>query len=98
MEWKKITSENSVNSRHGHTGLLFQKKLFVFGGKIKMDKFFYMADLEIFNLETKQWSVPITYTRNTLCLRSNHIAELIGKDFLYKIIKGSQMFIHGGIN
>jgi len=38
-----------------------------------------MQDLEIFNLDEKTWSNPIVYTKSTLQLRKNHVAELIGK-------------------
>ncbi len=80
MEWKKLVSDYSnVNSRFGHTGVLFQKKLILFGGKFKNNNYFFMGDLEVFNLEDKSWTVPIVYTKSTLKLRSNHIAEIIGK-------------------
>jgi len=80
MEWKKLPNDNniSVSSRFGHTGVLYQKKLLIFGGKIKLNNIYFMADLEIYNLEDKHWSTPIVYSKNTLKLRSNHIAELIG--------------------
>jgi hypothetical protein len=47
-----------------------------------------MCDLEIFNLEEKTWFSPILYTKNTLQLRRNHVADLVGH----------QMIVHGGIN
>jgi hypothetical protein len=89
LEWRKITAEFSqANPRYGHTGVLFQKKLFVFGGKTKSQNYFYIPDLEIFGLEDRQWSTPSLFTKGTLKLRRNHIA----------IVIGHHMFVHGGIS
>jgi len=78
MEWKKINSTNSANVRYGHTAVLFEKKLYVFGGKTRDNNYIYSADLEIFSMEEKIWSIPIVQTKNTLKLRSFHTAEIIG--------------------
>ncbi len=40
---------------------------------------FFLQDLEVFNLDDKQWSTPMVYTKSTLKLRKNHVAELVGK-------------------
>lgn len=53
-----------------------------------MQNYYFLADLEVYDLNAKVWSTPIVYTKATLRLRKNHIAELIG----------NQMFIHGGIS
>jgi len=38
-----------------------------------------------FNLEEKQWSHPICYTKSTLKLRKYHVAELVGKQLIILI-------------
>ena len=68
----------TVMSRFGHTGVIYHKKLIIFGGKYRINNNFFMADLEEFHLEDKVWSAPIIYTKGTLKLRSNHVAELLG--------------------
>jgi len=81
MDWKKITNDNPLISfRYGHSAILFQKKLLLFGGKIRSNNYIFCADLEIFNLEDKQWSNPIVYTKSTLKLRAHHAAEIIGRN------------------
>jgi N-acetylneuraminic acid mutarotase len=83
LEWKKINSLNiPANARYGHTSVLYQKKLYIFGGKTKVQNYSFIPDLEIFNLEEKTWQSPVLYTKNTLKLRRNHLAELIGNDNL----------------
>lgn len=80
LSWSTIDFDcSSINIRSGHTGLLCQKKLYVFGGKSKVQSFNVFQDLEIFSLEDKQWSSPSIYTKSNLKLRRNHIALLIGK-------------------
>jgi hypothetical protein len=89
VEWWKINYDNmQVSLRYGHTGVLHQRKLYVFGGKTKMQNFYVMPDLEIFNLEDRTWSCPVLYTKSTLKMRRNHIAKAIGQ----------HMLIHGGIS
>jgi len=79
IEWKKLNYDSAnVNSRYGHTGVIYSNKLYIFGGKFKMNNHFFMGDVEVFNIDEKQWSTPICYTKSTLKLRSNHISELIG--------------------
>ena len=78
----------SPNSRYGHTAVLYQKKLFIFGGKTKNHNYYFLADLDIYNIETDSWTSPILYTKNTLDLRINHIADQIG----------GHMIVHGGIS
>jgi len=79
LEWKRIISENTpANPRFGHTALLYNRRLILFGGKTKISTYTQFCDLEIFNFDDKQWSIPIVYTKSTLKLRSYHVAELIG--------------------
>lgn len=89
LEWNKIQADNFYppNFRYGHSGILFEKKFYVFGGKSKNNNYPYLADLEIFNQEDHLWSSPILNTSTSLKLRKNHVAELIGHI----------MIIHGGM-
>ena len=89
-EWKKIIPENqSANTRFGHTAIIHQKKLILFGGNVKLpNSGNYLQDLEIFNIEDKLWNFPVVYTKSTLKLRKYHIAELLG----------NEMFVHGGMD
>ena len=83
MEWKKIPIDsNKINLRYGHSAIMFQKKLILFGGRIKINNYVFSGDLEVFNLEDKSWTNPIIFTKSTLKLRSFHAAELIGIMFL----------------
>ena len=77
---------NKTNARHGHTAILKNKNLYVFGGLYTLLKTF--ANLEIFNLETKKWISPVFNTKNLVELRKNHVACSIG----------NYMLIQGGIN
>lgn len=84
------------NARYGHSTTLYGKKIYLYGGKIKVNNnFSYLADLDIFNLgilcnykEDKHWIPSYIPTKNYLKPRRNHIAELIG----------NQIFIHGGFD
>ena len=89
MEWERKISENSPqNPRYGHTGILYQKKFFVFGGKIKTYNGHILGDLDIYDLQENIWFQPANFSSKlSLSLRRNHVAELIGH----------QMLIHGGI-
>ena len=89
VEWTPIDVEGSnANLRYGHTGVLYQNKLYVFGGKAKLNNYTFFPDLEIFNLEDRNWISPPLQTKMVLKLRRNHIAKSIGH----------HMLIHGGIS
>ena len=77
-----------INPRYGHTGVLFQRKLYIFGGKTKSNNFQGFGDLEVYSIADKKWIIPSVYTKSYLKLRKNHIAELVG----------NHMFVHGGIS
>ncbi len=80
MTWSILDYETqSINVRSGHTGVLYKKRLHLFGGKSKLQNFSFMQDLEIFNLEERTWSFPNVYTKHTLKLRKNHVGLVIGK-------------------
>jgi hypothetical protein len=90
MEFKKIYSDQTPNPRYGHSANIYQKRMFVFGGKIKtnLNNYTYLGDLEVFNLEDNTWSTPIVTGRNIIKLRRNHSAEIIG----------TQLLIYGGFS
>ena len=51
IEWKKFVYENSApNSRFGHTALIYQKKMILFGGRSKLNNYSFNADIEVFNI------------------------------------------------
>ena len=87
LSWKKPhINVTYPEPRYGHTGVIHNKKLIIFGGKyLNLSTF---GDIEIYNMETKIWSTPSLLTFTKAKLRRNHIACLIGY----------QMFIHGGID
>jgi hypothetical protein len=87
FEWDKRECDNIPQyPRYGHTGIIYQKKFIVFGGKIKSITYHLMGDLEIYDLNDNTWSTPGFSSKNFIPQRRNHIAELIGH----------QLFIHGG--
>lgn len=90
MTWKKLipTVISSISQRYGHTTVYYQKKLFIFGGSCRYMDYYYNPDLEIYNLEDNSWYLPNCFTKSTLKLRKNHIAQVVG----------SIMLIHGGIS
>ena len=93
--WKFNPNQKSWNSiepigikseiRYAHTGVLHLRNLYIFGGKSFRGTNF--SDLEIFNLDKKNWIFPKTEGKR-VPLRRNHIACGIG----------NTMFIHGGIS
>lgn len=88
MKWNTIEyhSMPSTNQRYGHTTVYFNRKLYVFGGSARYMDYFYVPDLEIFNLEDTTWTLPYCATKSTLKVRKNHIAHNIGP----------YMIVHGG--
>lgn len=89
MEWERKYCDNSPNyPRYGHTGILYQKKFIIFGGKIKALNSSFFADIDIYDLNENTWTQPSFSSNNFLQLRRNHVAELIGH----------QLLIHGGFN
>jgi len=88
LEWNKIIPANSpANQRYGHSGILYQRKLYIFGGRTKLDNFVLYGDLDVFNLDTRMWETPIVFTKPST-KRRNHVAKLVGNHILF----------HGGIN
>lgn len=89
MEWDKKNTDNiPPYPRYGHSGIIHQKRIYIFGGKCKSNNYHYIADLDIFDLTDSQWLTPNFSSKASLELRRNHVADLIG----------NQMIIHGGFN
>lgn len=88
ISWEIIKPEDTDNiySRYGHTSVIKNGNLYVYGGVYLENKKF--ANLDIFNFSTKKWSSPIFNTKYIIDLRKNHVSCSIG----------NMMFIHGGIN
>ena len=87
ISWEIIKpEEHETSSRYGHTAILKNGNLYVYGGVYLDNKRF--ANLDIFNFSTKKWFSPIFNTKNIFDLRKNHVACGVG----------NMMFIHGGIN
>ena len=94
--WKFNPNQNTWTSiepigihseiRYAHTGVLHYRNLYIFGGKNFRGISF--ADLEIFNLDKKNWIFPKLESNKVIPLRRNHIACGVG----------NTMFVHGGIN
>ena len=51
VAWKKLTYDTSpANPRFGHSAVLYQKKLILFGGRTKLNNYTFNADVEVFNI------------------------------------------------
>lgn len=87
LEWKKIIPFNNSSCRFGHSASFFQNKLFVYGGRVKVNHMTEFIESEIFNLDTKTWSTPLFQDSEKPLRRRNHIDEIVGQ----------QLVIHGGV-
>ena len=95
LHWKRYQAHNTCYNKYGHTCVVFHNKLFVFGGKTKIDintkhkeAAEIMNELDVFNIDECKWSTPSISVKNKPIARRNHIAEQIG----------CYMLIHGGID
>jgi hypothetical protein len=75
-----------VYPRYGHSGVIYQKKFIVYGGKVKSITYHLMGELDIYDLNENTWSSPGFTSKAYLPARRNHIAEIVGH----------HMFVHGG--
>ncbi len=89
LDWTRNISESiATNFRFGHTGLVFERKFVIFGGKARNGNYYFLADLEVYDLDTNTWSSTNSITTNSnMKLRRNHTAVLIT----------NFMVVHGGI-
>lgn len=90
LSWTRVTANNFVQNRYGHTSVIYQNIVYVFGGKTKYadDSVNFLMGLELFNLDEKIWIQPGIQRKNSPVTRRNHVAEIIG----------GYMVIHGGID
>ena len=88
LEWSKIPQRPPTNNRFGHTSVIYQNKIFLFGGRTKYGGGFVSPGLEIFSLIDNAFTNQDPEGNLFPEPRKNHIAELIG----------AQMLIHGGLN
>ena len=88
LEWNKVPQKENTNNRFGHTSIIYQNKIYFYGGRAKIDKALYYCGLEIFSLNEGIYYKPILSKLNSPPLRRNHIAILIDE----------QIFIHGGVS
>ena len=88
LEWAKILQKSPTNNRFGHTSVIYQNKIFLFGGRTKYGGGFVSPGLEIFSLTENSFTNQDPEGNIFPEPRKNHISELIG----------AQMFIHGGLN
>jgi hypothetical protein len=85
IEWSKMPSINNTNCRFGHSSVIYQNKIYFYGGRIKVEKASMLVGLEIYSLSDHIFvSSNVKGGPNK---RRNHIAEIIG----------GVMLIHGGI-
>lgn len=54
-KWSKIEADNSPQKRYGHSAIVYEGKLWIFGGRNKYCSF--LNDVYVFDFETKQWQV-----------------------------------------
>jgi hypothetical protein len=88
LEWTKLPQKPQTNNRFGHTSVIYQNKVYLFGGRTKYGGGYVSPGLEIFSLTEKCFINQEPEGNIFPEPRKNHIAELIGY----------QMLIYGGIN
>ena len=87
LEWNKIKQNEYISNRFGHTAIIYQNKIYFYGGRAKIEKGLHYCGLEIFSLNDGNYYKPVLGKIYSPELRRNHIALLIDE----------QIFIHGGI-
>ena len=88
LEWTKVPQKPPTNNRFGHSSVIYQNKIYLFGGRTKYGGAFVSPGLEIFSLIENYFTNQEPEGNIFPEPRKNHICELIG----------SQMVIHGGLN
>ena len=88
LEWNKVPQDMPTNNRFGHTSIIYQNRIYLFGGRTKYGGSFVSPGLEIFSLNDNSFLNHEAEVGLVPEPRKNHIAELIG----------NQMLIHGGIS
>jgi len=88
LEWEKISQNNPLENRYGHTALALNNKLYIFGGKTKYATSSILNGLEIYSFNSNTFSNNNNIGGERPENRKSHIAVFVG----------TQMLIHGGIN
>ena len=97
--WSKIKFSKDItfNPRYGHSCVLFNHSLYIFGGNMNLKKIKYpLEDILIYNIKTNTMKIgsfkneKYNYNPNKIYIpqRRNHIAQAIGWN----------MIVHGGID
>ena len=97
--WKKIkyNKELNFNPRYGHSCVLFNNSLYIFGGNMNLRKLKYpLEDILIYNIKTNTMKIGtfkiekyyFNPKKTYIPQRRNHIAQVIGWN----------MIVHGGID
>ena len=97
--WKRIkyNKDFNLNPRYGHSCVLFNNSLYIFGGNMNIKKLKYpLEDILIYNIKTNTMKIgtfkteKYNFSGNNLYIpqRRNHIAQAIGWN----------MIVHGGID
>ena len=85
--WKKIKiTEDIPSPRKGHTMVIFQGNIFIYGGLVDEIPNKAREDILIYNINEQKFSIDYTLNKNVVGWRNYHIAEIIGP----------HMFIYGG--
>ena len=99
FSWKKKIFEKEINynPRYGHTTVLFNDCLYIYGGKLNLKQLKYpLEDILVYNISLNTMKIgSFKNEKNTLSrkyiyipFRRNHIAHVIGWN----------MIVHGGID
>ena len=83
LEWNKIIQKEHSHNRFGHTAILYQNKIYIFGGRTKNESGFSFQGFEIFSLIEGVYYKPNFSKINCPPIRRNHIAELINEQILF---------------
>ena len=97
--WKKITFEKEIkfNQRYGHTTVLFNDCLYIYGGRFNLKKLKYpLEDILVYHINTNHMKIGTFKNERSILSRKyiyipprrNHIAHVIGWN----------MIVHGGID
>ena len=87
LEWEKIPQKEFTYNRFGHTAILYQNKIYMYGGRTKVKNGFTYQGFEVFSMKDGIYFSPNINKTNSPPQIRNHIAELIA----------NQILIYGGI-
>ena len=99
FSWKKIifSKEINFNPRYGHTAVIFNDSLYIYGGKFNLKQLKYpLEDILVYHISSNTMKIGIFKNEKNyvsrkyiyIPCRRNHIAHVIGWN----------MIVHGGID